>query len=344
MFIQSKKALSIVVGYVLLIVFASVIGVIVYKWQATYVPQDEYAACPEGASLFIDNINYDCTNDELTFDVTNNGKFSIGGYFIYVKDAQEKTIATLEISNNNTNATSRLSVININGVKLGGYFPTTDNEFLPGAKESEKYTMVGIVEPIYGIEIVPIRWQQEGRKEVLASCKEVRITEPISGCGAGLCIYDGQACVGRECGTVMNNCYEYFECGNPCPTGEFCDSEGQCVTSIGCIPQTCEALGYECGTQDVGCGVLNTCGDYGGGCPTGEHCEAGTCVADGSGGGGATPDSCPDVCASLGYTGNPILGLCRQNAGQCSPGVHESSGDIWCAPGGPQADTCCCYN
>lgn len=284
----SKKGLSAIIGYVLLVVFATVVGVIVYKWQATYVPQDEYAACPGDASLFINNLRYNCQNDRLTFEITNNGQFAIGGYFVYIKDDQEKTLATLEISINNTDENSRLyPFYKINAVKLGRetLIPALNNSFKPGDVEIEEFYLPNLVnDQIYGIEIVPIRWQQEGRKEVLASCKEVKISEEIAGCETA-CV-PVNPCGDRVCGTIMNNCYEPTICGPACPEGEFCDSTGHCVTSIGCVPTSCGVLGYNCGVWDNNCGGTLTCGDYGGGCQDGYYCDNGICTV------GDIPESC----------------------------------------------------
>lgn len=287
---QSKKAMSIVVGYVLLIVFASVVGIIVYKWQKTYAPQDEYGACTEDTSLFILNKSYDCDTNILRFAVKNNGKFSIGGYFIYLKDNPEKTIATVDISGNNTDVNSRLNVYNINGVKLGRetIIPARNNSFEPGEIEIEEFDLSHLTgDNVYGIEIVPIRWQTEGRKEVLASCKENRISEELNGCSE-TCIplSLSETCGDRECGTILNNCYDSITCGPSCPEGEFCDSTGHCIVSLGCLPTSCGTLGYNCGIWDNNCGGTLTCGDYGGGCQTGYYCEDGICAV------GDMPESC----------------------------------------------------
>jgi|GEM_PF-1190889 len=257
----SKRALSAVVGYVLLIVFAVIIGVIVYKWQKTYVPQDEYAACPEGASIFIINSTYDCVSNTFTFFIRNNGRFSLGGYFIYVKDNQEKTIATLEISNNNSDFPDpRLNALGINAVKLGieGEYPVfiTNNYFAPREEERETYNLAGI-NRIYSVEIVPIRWQNEDGKEVLASCKDAKITEEIYGCSADCVEDDELVCGERECGKVINKCYKEIECGSVCEEGQFCTSEGKCVAIEGC-QDSCSSLGYDCGIHNI-CGANIDC-------------------------------------------------------------------------------------
>ena len=71
---KSKKAVSVIVGYVLLISFAIVIGVIVYQWMKTYVPKEDIN-CPDGTSLFIKRYEY--TPELLTLYLKNNGKCDI---------------------------------------------------------------------------------------------------------------------------------------------------------------------------------------------------------------------------------------------------------------------------
>ncbi len=278
---KNKRGMSVIIGYVLLIVFAAVMGVIVYQWQKTYTPQDSYGACPDESSLMITSLNYDCANDRLTFDVQNTGQFAIGGYFIYVKDDPDKQIATIDISRNNTDAINpMLHSLLINGIKLGMTDPylTQENDFAPGAQETERYTMVGVPEPIYTLEIVPIRWQEENGKPVLASCKEVRIVEEVPGCTQACTPVD--PCGDRECGTMLNNCYDEVPCGDGCGVGDFCDSTGHCVTPEDCS-HNCNTLGYICGTWTI-CGDEVTCGTLGGACADGLDCSNGLCVDSGS--------------------------------------------------------------
>lgn len=259
-----KRGLSVIIGFVLLIVFGVVMGVIIYKWQKSFVPQDPYASCPEGASIFIINKTYDCQSNTLTFFIRNNGRFSLGGYFIYVKDSESKTIATIDLSRNNTDFPDpRLHEFGINGIKLGIEgeelpFFVSNNYFLPREEEKETYDLTGI-DKIYSIEIVPIRWQTEGRKDVLASCKDAKLVETVYECSSE-CEPENIAltCSGRECGMATNNCYKEVNCGSECSPEKFCSSEGRCITIEGCT-SNCENLGYQCGTQTV-CGRSVNCG------------------------------------------------------------------------------------
>jgi hypothetical protein len=167
--VKSKKAVSVIVGYVLLVTFSVILGVIVYQWMKTYVPQEDLN-CPDGVSIFI--ADYNCSADILTLHLKNNGKFNIGGYFIYATDSQDEELATIDLSKNNTNASSILST----GVKFGNI--GTDNSLKPDDEETDTYNLTKIGK-IYSIEILPIRWQKEKNRNLLVSCKDAKIKESI---------------------------------------------------------------------------------------------------------------------------------------------------------------------
>lgn len=172
MFSQDKKGVSVIIGYVLLITFAAVIGVIVFQWMKTYVPQDQLS-CPDGVSIFIDN--YNCSSNILTITFKNNGNFDIGGYFIYATRSAEEELATIDLSKNNTQVSSRLNPL---GIKFGNAASiVTKNSFTPDAEETDQYNITGI--SLYSIEILPIRWQESRNRNVLVSCSDAKISEII---------------------------------------------------------------------------------------------------------------------------------------------------------------------
>jgi hypothetical protein len=167
--VKSKKAVSVIIGYVLLVSFAVVIGLIVFQWMKTYVPQEDLN-CPDGVSIFIEN--YTCSGNSLEITLKNNGKFSIGGYFIYATNSPEQELATIDLSKNNTKSSSRIG----NVIKLGAMTPR--NAFEANNESVEKYDITGITK-IYSIEILPVRWQTEKNRNILVSCKDVEIKETI---------------------------------------------------------------------------------------------------------------------------------------------------------------------
>lgn len=173
MFFQDKKGVSVIIGYVLLVTFAVVIGVIVYQWMKTYVPQDDLS-CPDGVSIFIES--YSCTSNILNLTLKNNGNFDIGGYFIYATDSPEEELATIDLSKNNTQDSSKLSPL---GIKFGNAGSIImKNSLEPDDNEIEVYNLTGISN-LYSIEILPIRWQEENNRKSLVSCTDAKISEII---------------------------------------------------------------------------------------------------------------------------------------------------------------------
>jgi hypothetical protein len=166
---RNKKGLSVVVGYVLLIVFVVFLGVVVYNWMKTYVPQDDLN-CPEGTSLFIKD--YNCTtNSQLNLTLKNNGKFNVGGYFIRVTNTSGVGLATIDLSKNITSGEDFLAPT---GVKFGG----AENSLPPNYDATHVFNISDYTN-IYSVEIVPIRWQEEARRKRLVSCKTSIIRENL---------------------------------------------------------------------------------------------------------------------------------------------------------------------
>jgi hypothetical protein len=75
--LKDKKGVSLMIGYVLLIVIAISVSVGVFLYLKAYVPLDK-AECPDSASLQIDSIT--CELDTVVIELTNNGLFTLDGY------------------------------------------------------------------------------------------------------------------------------------------------------------------------------------------------------------------------------------------------------------------------
>lgn len=160
-------------------------------------------------------------------------------------------------------------------------------------------------------------------------------------------ISQDEACAGRVCGTVSNECSGEYTCGpneGACTgTNEQCNADGQCD----CVPLSRdEACGdRECGTVSTGCGSNEyTCGD--GTCPvvacqTAVGCSAGgACIYE-------TETLQGSICGA-GGTGMCVDGACEATNpnGTCS--AIGASGCV--GPGEPgfvgycnTAETCLCY-
>jgi len=309
--VKSKKAVSIMVGYVLLVTFAVIIGVIVYQWMKTYVPQDELN-CPDGVSLFIED--YSCSSNILTLNLKNNGKFNIGGYFIYATDSPEEELATIDLSKNNTDASLIIQSM-IKFESIGSV-----NSLKPNNKETHSYDLTGIRD-IYSIEILPIRWQEEKNRNVLVSCKDTKIRESIE------CDIDYECvpyCVGKDCGD--DGCGG--SCGS-CVDPEICNPTGQCVPPEECT-DTCVDLGWVCGVVcEEDCGECPTLDNALNSCNLGScvfSCNVGWCDSDGDSTNGCEKplgtlencESCGDVCTA----GNEV----------CIDGSCTSCNGVWISP------------
>jgi hypothetical protein len=82
--INSKKGISIMIGYVLLISAAVFMSFIVYQWMKSYIPKDT-PECPDEVSILVTRA--ECVQGEdginkIEVEIENNGLFSIRGYVI----------------------------------------------------------------------------------------------------------------------------------------------------------------------------------------------------------------------------------------------------------------------
>jgi len=90
---KSKKGLSNMVGYVLLITITISLSFFVYNWLKFYVTQEDFEKCPEGVNLIISS--YECTKSvgdvsgNLNLTLKNKGLFSVNGYILRVHDRED---------------------------------------------------------------------------------------------------------------------------------------------------------------------------------------------------------------------------------------------------------------
>lgn len=168
---SGKRGVSAVIGYVLLISVVIVMSVIVYQWVRTYIPR-ENLECPDGASLMIENYEYDCAipgSENLSLDLRNNGLFDVDGYFIHVTNEEGRELATIDIS----------SYTSLGELGSMVRFPNND-PLSPGDGQRHifDFSETGVGQ-IYKVQIVPARQEKiEGRFR-LASCNSAKIEEDI---------------------------------------------------------------------------------------------------------------------------------------------------------------------
>lgn len=83
---RSKKAVSEIISYVILIVIVLGISAAVYQWMLTSTPAVA-ESCPEDISLYVKS--YSCSSEDtcssqycLNVIIKNNGNFNVDGFFI----------------------------------------------------------------------------------------------------------------------------------------------------------------------------------------------------------------------------------------------------------------------
>ena len=80
---DSKRSVSIIIGYVLLVVIAISLALLVYVWLKNYLPGVS-EECPDTTSLMI--ADYSCSGNNINIKFRNTGLFSIYGFIARVKN------------------------------------------------------------------------------------------------------------------------------------------------------------------------------------------------------------------------------------------------------------------
>ena len=157
-----------------MIAVSIVMSILVYQWLKTYVPSDTLA-CPSGTSVFIQDISYDCTAKTLSVTLQNNGKFSVAGFFVYGSTSSDsESLATIDLS-------SKL----ISGGTLNGnsvLYEESENGLTPESPNDVKTVVFDISaygSTLTGIEIIPLRFQEEDNKNRIVSCSDAEIKESL---------------------------------------------------------------------------------------------------------------------------------------------------------------------
>ena len=81
---RNKKAISVIVSYVLLVVIGISLSVLVYNWLRFYVGEKNIETCPDDINLIIQD--YHCQSRQLNLTLKNKGLFSIEKYVLRVND------------------------------------------------------------------------------------------------------------------------------------------------------------------------------------------------------------------------------------------------------------------
>lgn len=161
-FKMNKLGLSAIIGYVLLMSFAIIMGGVVYYWMKSYTPSDGIE-CPADVSVFIEN--FECTHDEsgltkLSLTIKNNGKFNIDGYFLRGTDTLTQEVATTDLSG-----------------ETGGIVRFLNAEpLIPGDSDVKN---IELKKSVFLVEVIPIRYEVIENKNRLATCSKAKISEEV---------------------------------------------------------------------------------------------------------------------------------------------------------------------
>jgi hypothetical protein len=87
--LQDKKGVSLMIGYVLLIIIAISLSIAVYAFLVLYLPSEE-PGCPEDIKIIVNEVSCIWSSGDgkwqIEVSVTNKGLFGIDGIFIRVGD------------------------------------------------------------------------------------------------------------------------------------------------------------------------------------------------------------------------------------------------------------------
>ena len=78
----NKKAVSVMISYVILIMIAIAMAITIYAWLTLVANVEPLPDCGEGTSLVIND--YVCGDGNLRLSLKNNGRFTIDGFIIQV--------------------------------------------------------------------------------------------------------------------------------------------------------------------------------------------------------------------------------------------------------------------
>lgn len=169
---KEKRGVSVIIGYLLLVTFAIMIGVVTYGWLKTYLPS-EARECPEGTAISIREAN--CVNytGNFTLGVTmkNNGRFKLAGCHIYISNSSEQEVETIDLSDDLVTGGFRFGssilfgIGNTNGLGI--------NEEVRSVFQLDDCSA-------YSVRIIPTRFEEIGGKTKYLTCGDAAVREEVS--------------------------------------------------------------------------------------------------------------------------------------------------------------------
>jgi len=169
---DDKRAISPILGYVLLVTLGLIMSGIAYNYLKTYVPQ-EAVGCPDGVSLFMKD--YSCSGGQLNITMKNNGKFNMAGYFIHASNNSAQKVATINLAKdfiNSSDGEARSVTDSYIVYSIG-----KDNFMTPKIDTEHWFNMN--VPNLISVEITPVRYETINDKQRFAICSNAKIKETI---------------------------------------------------------------------------------------------------------------------------------------------------------------------
>ena len=156
---KNKRGISVVIGYVLLVVIAISLSLLVYAWLKGFLPGN-IESCPDDVSLIIKD--YNCANGELTINLKNQGLFNLYGFIARAGTASDDFFYNLKE----------------NG-EIESYF--ADNLLKPNEEEIRVFDYSGYNE----IDEIMIEPFVIGEKGDIVLCENAIIRQGLESCGGG---------------------------------------------------------------------------------------------------------------------------------------------------------------
>jgi len=110
--VRDKRGMSVIVGYVLLIVLAIGMAAAVYSFLKFYVPKEQ-ASCPESISLIVHNMS--CEGNVFRISLVNKGLFTVDGVFIKVGETGRTYKKLINCPDPNSNSIENCNIYFANG-------------------------------------------------------------------------------------------------------------------------------------------------------------------------------------------------------------------------------------
>lgn len=246
---KDKKAVSVIIGYVMLISMAIALSILVFAWLRFYVSPGEELECPSDVAIVLQDYAYDGV--DLDLRLKNKGLFSIDGFFIRVSNRSDAEVSNflLEQVEVLSSEDSRESLLKPNEViEKSVNHSDSEGNFIEG-----EFTFVEVLPYIY----------EDGNRLICGSVSRSIVQKDFAGSSSsegGDGSSEGEDGSGN--GDVSCDCGPGQICGpeGQCfvPAGDYCTGESDCQESLSCVDNTC----VEC-VDTSECGDFEFCSDSG---------------------------------------------------------------------------------